>query len=66
MFVHKNFSFIYKKNKFIFHDNNSRKYNFNGSVPNISWLGSQLHDKKADWCIDVSHVHPFDVDFTKI
>lgn len=65
MFGQKNFSFIYKKHKFIFHDTNSREYHFNGSVPNISWLGSQLHDTNADWYIGVSHVPPFDVDFDK-
>ena len=65
MFGQKNFSFVYKRHKFIFHDTNSREYNFNGSVPNIPWLGTQLNDSKADWYIGVSHVPPYDVDFDK-
>jgi len=65
MFGQKNFSFTYKKHKFIFHDTNSREYNFNGNVPDIPWLGAQLRDTSANWFIGVSHVPPFDVDFDK-
>lgn len=65
MFGEKNFSFTYKKHKFIFHDTNSREYNFNGNVPNIPWLGAQLRDTSANWFIGISHVPPFDVDFDK-
>jgi Icc protein len=65
MFGQKNFTFTYKKHKFIFHDTNSREYNFNGNVPDIPWLGAQLRDSSANWFIGVSHVPPFDVDFDK-
>jgi Icc-related predicted phosphoesterase len=65
IFGEKNFSFVYKKHKFIFHDTNGREYNFNGKVPNISWMEQQLQDNKANWYIGVSHIPPHNVDFDR-
>lgn len=65
MFGEKNYSFTYKKYKFLFHDTNSREYNFNGNVPNLYWLENELKDSVPDWYIGVSHVPPYDVDFDK-
>jgi 3',5'-cyclic-AMP phosphodiesterase len=63
MFGVKNFSFTYKTYKFIFHDTNSREYGFNGAVPDINWLSSELADPAAGWFVGVSHVPPYDSDF---
>jgi len=63
VFGEKNFSFTYKKYKFLFHDTNGREYNFNGKVPDVPWLQNQLNDEDPDWFIGVSHVPPYDVDF---
>ena len=63
MFGEKNFSFKYKGYKFLLHDTNSREYNFNGQVPDINWLATQLNDKDAKWFVGVSHVPPFQGDF---
>lgn len=65
MYGEKNYSFSYKKYKFVFHDTNSREYNFNGSVPNMYWLQNELKDTVAQWFVGVSHVPPYDVDFDK-
>lgn len=59
----KNYSFIYKDHKFLFHDTNGREYGFNGQVPDISWLGEQLKDDQAKWFVGVSHVSPYNEDF---
>lgn len=61
----KNFSFVYKGYKFLFHDTNGREYNFNGSTPNLDWIRSELGDEHANYYIGVSHVPPYDVDFDK-
>ncbi|MBI3883523.1 MAG: metallophosphoesterase, partial [Sphingobacteriales bacterium] len=65
MFGEKNFSFIYKGYKFLFHDTNGREYDFNGSVPNLFWMTDQLKDEVPKWFVGVSHVPPFDPDFDK-
>src|SRR5687768_15088524 len=44
MFGEKNFSFTYKRYKFLIHDTNSREYNFSGNVPDLNWLSGQLND----------------------
>lgn len=36
LYGEKNYTLTYKDYTFLFHDTNSREYNFNGSVPNIS------------------------------
>jgi len=66
IFGEKNFSFTYKKYKFLFHDTNGREYNFNGHVPDVPWLSSQLDDAQPEWFVGVSHVPPYDVDFDPV
>jgi 3',5'-cyclic-AMP phosphodiesterase len=63
VFGDKNFSFVYKNHKFIFHDTNSREYNFNGTVPDLGWMENQFGNTVPGWIVGVSHVPPFDVDF---
>ena len=63
MFGPKNFSFTYKKIKFLCHDDNSREYNFSGVVPHIDWLTEQLNDTTADWFVGASHIPPWSTDF---
>lgn len=65
IFGEKNFSFTYKKHKFVFHDTNGREYNFNGTVPDLPWLEAQLNDTNADYFIGVSHVPPHNEDFDR-
>jgi 3',5'-cyclic AMP phosphodiesterase CpdA len=65
IFGEKNFSFTYKKYKFLFHDTNGREYNFNGNVPDLWWLSDQLEDTIPEWFVGVSHVPPYDIDFDK-
>ncbi|MHA4740272.1 metallophosphoesterase family protein [Dyadobacter sp. MSC1_007] len=61
-----NYSFEYGDNKFIFIDTNSREYAFDGKVPDIAWLKSQLADNPGKKnAIVVAHVPPFDADFDK-
>ena len=51
------YSFTFKKNKFIMINTNSREFGFNGRVPNISWLRKELSEVKDDeQAIIVSHV----------
>lgn len=59
----RNFSFSYKGYKFIMHDTNSREYNFNGQVPDIGWLSSQMREPGGRWMVGVSHVPPYSEDF---
>jgi 3',5'-cyclic-AMP phosphodiesterase len=65
MFGARNFSFIYKDHKFIFHDTNGRAYGFNGTVPDLNWMKSELYDSSARWSVAVSHMPPYDVDFDR-
>ncbi len=65
MFGVKNYSFKYKGYKFLVHDTNSREYGFDGNVPNMWWLDSELKDTTAEWFIGLSHVPPYDADFDK-
>lgn len=58
------YSFEFGNNKFIFINTNSREYIFDGSVPNLSWLQSQLNDNPDNKnAIVIAHVPPFDADF---
>lgn len=64
MFGEINFSFIYRDIKFVFINTNSREFNFNGEVPDISWLNSQL--KPGDDftnAVVIFHTPPMDEDF---
>ena len=66
MFGELNYSFTYGGVKFICHDTNGREYRFNGKVPDINWLESELagaEDSKA--FVAISHVRPFTVDFDR-
>jgi len=59
-----NFSFIYSGVKFVCHNTNSREVNFNGTVPDMSWLKKELAaEASVDAYIAVAHVPPFSVDF---
>lgn len=64
MYGEYDFSFIYENIKFIYINTNSREFNFNGEVPNINWLDSQL--QPADDftnAVVIFHVPPMDADF---
>ena len=59
-----NYSFVYGDTKFIFVDTNSREYNFNGRVPDVPWLQTQLSDLQgARRQVVICHVPPQDGDF---
>ncbi|MBU8893780.1 MAG: metallophosphoesterase [Bacteroidales bacterium] len=64
MYGEYNFSFIYGNVKFIFINTNSREFNFNGEVPDINWLDSQLQPN-VDFtnAVVIFHVPPMDADF---
>ncbi|WP_025763704.1 metallophosphoesterase family protein [Dyadobacter tibetensis] len=58
------YSFEFGDNKFIFVNTNSREYKFNGRVPNLPWLLSELRDNpKNKNAIIMAHAPPFDADF---
>lgn len=60
----RNFSFVYKGVKFVFHDTNGRENRFNRSVPDLNWLANELNvDSTVSKIIPVSHVQPYDADF---
>ena len=63
VFGEKNYSFIYKDYKFLFHDTNGREYGFDGSAPNIEWMAKELSDKAPKWFVGVSHISPYNEDF---
>lgn len=64
MFGEFNFTFTYGDVKFICFDSNSREYNFNGLVPDISWLKNNLTlENGISYILAFSHVPPNDADF---
>jgi Icc protein len=63
IFGPKNFSFRFKGTKFICHDTNSREYNYNGQVPDLSFINAEISDSTAEHFVGVSHVPPFNGDF---
>jgi Icc-related predicted phosphoesterase len=64
MFGDFNFSFIYSDIKFIFIDTNSREYGFDGKVPDINWLESQLTpNKNFKKAVVIFHIPPMNGDF---
>ena len=64
MFGPKNFTFVYDSVKFVFHDTNGREYGFNGEVPDIPWMQSEMQaGEDYSNIVAVSHVPPFNVDF---
>ena len=58
-----NYSFIKNDFKFIFLNTNSREYNFNGHVPDTTWLKNELDGDGFKHAVVSSHVPPFDSDF---
>jgi len=59
-----NYSFVYGDTKFTLIDTNSREYNFDGQVPNIPWMQTQLSDSEgASRQIVMCHVPPDNEDF---
>lgn len=63
IFGEKNYSFTYKGYKFLFHDTNGREYGFNGTIPNLWWINTELKDATANWFVGMSHIPPNDPDF---
>lgn len=63
MYGPENFSFFFGGHKFISINTNSREVRFNGSVPDINFLKTQLADNRAEKIFVVSHVPPFSGDF---
>ncbi|WMJ75124.1 metallophosphoesterase [Cytophagaceae bacterium ABcell3] len=58
------FTFIYRGIKFVYHNTNSREYNFDGTVPNLDFLRREMQPEEGvDYIIPVCHVPPFDEDF---
>jgi len=64
MFGELNFTFTYKKVKFICHDTNSREYQFNGKVPDLDWISKELQtNTDVNAIIGVAHIPPRSFDF---
>ncbi len=64
MFGNENFSFIYDSIKFIAINTNSREFKFDGTVPDINWLDSQLKPtSEFTKAVVIFHVPPMDLDF---
>lgn len=64
MFGELDYSFVYGGVKFICHNTNSREYKFNGRVPDIKWLESQLKPTEGvSSYVAMSHVPPNSIDF---
>ena len=64
MFGDLNFSFVYKGTKFICHDTNSREYQYNGQIPDISWMEQQLQPTSNVYrYVAVGHVPALSDDF---
>ncbi|MCE6992129.1 metallophosphoesterase [Dyadobacter sp. CY323] len=60
------YSFEYGDYRFVFINTNSREYAFDGTVPDISWLRSQLSNNPQNKnIIVVGHVPPYDGDFDR-
>ncbi|HEX8504123.1 MAG TPA: metallophosphoesterase [Hymenobacter sp.] len=59
-----NYSFVYGDTKFVLVDTNGREYNFNGQIPDLSWLQPQLANLEgARRQVVISHVPPTSNDF---
>ena len=64
MFGNLNYTFTYDGVKFICHDTNGREYKFNGKIPDVNWLQTQMAasgDVKT--YVGISHMRPFSSDF---
>lgn len=63
MYGARNYSFFFGRTKFVFLDDNSREYDFNGAVPDLEWLRRELpNDGSYDRAVVVSHVPPMSSD----
>ncbi|MXV15377.1 metallophosphoesterase family protein [Hufsiella ginkgonis] len=59
-----NYSFIYGGIKFVCHNTNSREYNFNHAVPDITWLTNEFKAQPGVTAfVGLAHVPPTDPDF---
>lgn len=56
------FSVIIDSVKFIFYNNNSREYDFNGKVPDLGWLENELSGDNFNRVVLSSHVPYWDRD----
>jgi len=64
MFGQTDFTFDYAGIKFVCHDSNSREHNFDGNIPDLSWLKNNLKpDSGTQHVVALSHVPPDDADF---
>ena len=64
MFGELDYSFLYKNIKFVLLNTNSREFAFNGDVPNLNWLNSQLADTtNYTNAVVIGHVPPGHDDF---
>jgi Icc protein len=64
MFGRTDYSFVYAGIKFVFFNDNSREYGFNGKVPDLSWVSHEIADPGPfSRVVLVSHVPYFDKDF---
>lgn len=64
MFGRTDFTFNYAGLKFVCHDSNSREHAFNGKIPDLNWLKTNLlPDSDQTGVIAFSHVPPTDADF---
>jgi predicted phosphodiesterase len=57
------YSLVISNIKFIFLNTNSREYQFDGRVPDLTWLESELNGQGFQQAIVVSHIAPFSMDF---
>ncbi|GGG39473.1 metallophosphoesterase family protein [Hymenobacter glacieicola] len=58
-----NYSFTYADTKFILADTNGREYNFDGKIPDMSWVNKELRDTSTRRHVIISHIPPQDEDF---
>ena len=64
MYGEENFCFVYDSVKFVCYDSNSREYNFNGSIPNMSWLSAEMKPQAGvKNYVAISHIPSFIDDF---
>lgn len=64
MFGPLNYSFTYKRMRFIMLNTNGREFEFNGTVPDIPWLNQQLSDTaNYENALVISHIAPDNDDF---
>ncbi|SFS52876.1 metallophosphoesterase family protein [Sphingobacterium wenxiniae] len=58
-----NFTFTYGANRFILFNNNGREVGFNGTLPDLSWLNTEILNAREDNLFFISHVPPMSDDF---